>query len=172
VQWALKIEPLSVAGNINYSNGLFYAGRIEESEVQAKKTIELLPEFWMAHYYLANIYRYQRRYAEAAEEFAKAKEYWGEPEAAKLIRERFAKDGWQGLLRAICAQPQQFKFWQYDLATFYAELGDKDNAFAKLNQSVDDHEQFIGFMKVDPFMNPLRGDPRFAEVMKKAGLPQ
>ena len=172
VQWALKIEPLSVAGNINYSNGLFYAGRIEESEVQAKKTIELLPEFWMAHYYLSTVYRHQRKYAEAAEEFAKAKEYWGEPEAAKLIRERFAKDGWQGLLRAICAQPQQFKFWQYDLATFYAELGDKDNAFAKLNQSVDDHEQFIGFMKVDPFMNPLRGDPRFAEVMKKAGLPQ
>jgi eukaryotic-like serine/threonine-protein kinase len=172
VQWALKIEPLSVAGNINYSNCLFYAGRIEESEVQAKKTIELLPEFWMAHYYLSTVYRHQRKYAEAAEEMAKAKEYWGEPEAAKLIRERFAKDGWQGLLRAICAQPQQFKFWQYDLATFYAELGDKDNAFAKLNQSIDDHEQFIGFMKVDPFMNPLRADPRFVEVMKKAGLPQ
>lgn len=172
VRWALKIEPLSVAGNINYSYCLFYAGRIDESEAQTKKTIELLPEFWMAHYYLYNIYRYQRRYAEAVEELAKAKEYWGEPEAGRLIRERFAKDGWQGLLRAICAQPQQFKFWQYDLATFYAEFGDKDNAFAKLNQSIDDHEQFIGFMKVDPFMNPLRADPRFLEVMKKAGLPQ
>jgi hypothetical protein len=45
-------------------------------------------------------------------------------------------------------------------------------AFAKLNQSIDDHEPFIGFMKVDPFMNPLRGDARFFEVMKKAGLPQ
>jgi len=110
-------------------------------------------------------------YPEAAEALAKSKEYWGEPEAAKLIRETFAKSGWQGLLRAICAQPQQFKFWQYDLATFYAELGDKENAFARLSQSFEDHEYFIGFMAVDPFLNSLRDDPRFREIMAKVGLP-
>lgn len=172
VKRALEIEPLSVAGNVTYSYSLFYAGLVDESEGQTKKTIELLPEFWMAHYYLYSVYRQQRKYPEAVEEMAKAKENWGEPEAASLIRERFAKTGWQGLLRAICAQPQQFKFWRYDLATFHAELGDKDNAFAELNQSIDEHEYFIGFMKVDPFMNPLRDDPRFREVLKKAGLPQ
>ena len=172
VRRALDIEPLSIAGNITYAYGMFYSGRIDESEAHTKKTIELSPEFWMSYYYLFAVYRYQRMYPEAVEAIAKSKEYWGEPEAGKLIRETFAKRGWEGLLRAICAQPQQFKFWQYDLATFYAELGDKENAFVRLNQSMEDREQYIGFIKLDPFMNPLRDDPRFGEIVKKLGLPQ
>jgi len=172
VRRALDIEPLSIAGNMTYAYCMFYSGRIDESEAHSRKTIELSPEFWMSYYYLSATYRYQRMYPEAVEAMAKSKEYWGEPEAAKLIRETFAKRGWQGLLRAICAQPQQFKFWQYDLATFYAELGDKENAFARLNQSLEDHEYFIGFMMIDPFMNSLRDDPRFVEITKKVGLPQ
>jgi len=172
VKRALEIEPLSLAGNINYSYCLFYAGRVEESESQTKKTIELSPDFWMSHYYLANVYRLQHKYADAADELAKAKEYRGETETAKLIREHFAKGSWQGLLREITTQQQQFKFYQYDLATFYAELGEKDKAFAKLNQSIEDSEQYMGFMKIDPFLKPLHDDPRFSEALKKAGLPQ
>jgi len=171
VRRALDIEPLSAAGNMTYSYCMFYSGQIDECRAHARKTVEISPEFWMSYYYLAAAYRYQRMYPEAVDAMAKAKEHWGEPEAAKLIRDTFEKRGWQGLLRAICAQPQQFKFWQYDLATFYAELGDKENALARLNQSFEDHEYFIGFMKVDPFLNSLRDDPRFPEVMAKVGLP-
>ena len=171
VRRALDIEPLSIAGNMTYAYCMFYAGRIDESEAHSRKTIELSPEFWMSYYYLFAAYRYQRMYPEAAEAMAKSKEYWGEPEAAKSIRATFAKSGWQGLLRAITAKPEQFKFWQYDLATFYAELGDKENAFARLNQSYEDHEYFIGFMKVDPFLNSLHDDPRFPQILAKAGLP-
>ena len=171
VRRALDIEPLSIAGNMTYAYCMFYSGNIDESRAHSRKTIELSPEFWMSYYYLAAAYRHQHMYPEAAEALAKSKEYWGEPEAAKLIRETFAKSGWQGLLRAICAQPQQFKFWQYDLATFYAELGDKENAFARLSQAFEDHEYFIGFMAVDPFLNSLRDDPRFREIMAKVGLP-
>src|ERR1041384_3527910 len=172
VRRALDIEPLSIAGNMTYAYCMFYSGRIDEGQMHSRKTIELSPEFWMSHYYLSAVYRYKQMYPEAAEAMAKSKEYWGEPEAAKLIRETFAKNGWQGLLRAISAKPERFKFWQYDLATFDTELGDKENAFARLNQSFENHEYFIGFMTVDPFLNSLRDDPRFPEIAKKVGLPQ
>ncbi len=172
VRRALDIEPLSIAGNITYAYCMIYSGRIDEGEAHSRKTIELSPEFWMSYYHLYSALRHQGKYPEAVEALAKSKEYRGEAEAANLIRDTFAKRGWQGLLRAICAQPQQFKFYQYDLATFYAELGDKENAFARLNQALEDHEQFIGFMKLDTFLNPLRDDPRFLEIIKKAGLPQ
>jgi serine/threonine-protein kinase len=172
VKRALEIEPLSIAGNINYSYCLFYSGRVDESEKQTLKTIELSPDFWMSHYYLSQIYRFQKRYAEAADQLAKAKEYRGESEAARLIKETFAKAGWQGLLQEITLHPEPFRLYQYDLATFYAELGDKHNALVKLNQSVDDSEQFIGFIKIDPFTKPLQDDPRFTEIVRKTGLPQ
>jgi serine/threonine-protein kinase len=171
VQKALDSEPLSLAGNINYAYGLFYAGRVAEAENQTLKTIDLSPDFWMSHYYLANTYRLQGKHALAAEEMAKAKELRDEAEAAKLIRETFAKGGWSALLRAVVARPADFKMSSYDMATFCVEAGDKEKAFEMLNKSVDDYEQFAGFMKIDPFLRPLQSDPRFVELLKKIGLP-
>jgi eukaryotic-like serine/threonine-protein kinase len=172
VQRALEIEPLSTAGNINYSYALFYSGRIDESEAQTKKAIELAPDFWLSHYYLYNVYRFKGNYALAIEELAKSKDLRDETEAAKLIRESFAKGGWQGFLHAVTAQPASMKMTAYNMAGFYAEAGDKDQAFASLNDAVDKADQFIGFVKIDPFMKPLHGDPRFQELLKRVGFPQ
>jgi serine/threonine-protein kinase len=169
---ALEIEPLSLPGNLNYAYCLFYAGRIDEGEAHLKKTVELSPEFWLSHYYMSSIYRFKKDFAGAAEEFAIAKDLRGEAEGAKLIRDSFKKGGWQETLRAITTADPRIQFYPYDLATFYAELADKDRAFAKLNQAIEENDQYIGFMKVDPFMRPLHDDPRYREMLKKAGLPE
>jgi serine/threonine-protein kinase len=170
-QRALEIEPLSTAGNINYSYALFYAGRIDDSEAQTKKVIELAPDFWLSHHYLSIIYRYKGNYAQSVEELAKSKDLRDETEAARLIRESFAKGGWQGFLRAMTVEHAPMKMTPYNIAGFYAEAGDKDRAFAALNEAVDKYDQFIGFVKIDPFLKPLRDDPRFQQVVKRIGFP-
>ena len=58
----------------------------------------------------------------------------------------------------------------YDLASFYAESGDKDKAFPTINQSIDNQDYFAVFLKVDPILNPLHDDPRYQEALKKLGL--
>jgi len=60
----------------------------------------------------------------------------------------------------------------YFVATFFAELGEKDKAFAMLNEAIDTKDQHANQMKVDPFMDPLRDEPRFRETMRKAGFPE
>lgn len=170
-QRALEIEPLSTAGNINYAVCFFYSGRIDESEAQMKKAIELAPDYWFSHYYLYNVYRFKGNYAAAIEELAKSKDLRDEKEAATLIRESFARGSWPGFLRAVTAAPAPMKMSPYNLAGFYAELGDKEPAFVALNEAVK-ADQLVGFMKVDPFMKPLRDDPRFPELLRKVGFPQ
>ena len=170
-QRALEIEPLSTAANINYALSLFYSGRIDESEAQLKKGVELAPDFWFSHFYLYSVYRFKSNYAQAAEELAKSKELRDETEAAKLIRESFAKGGWQGLLHAVTVEHAPMKMTPYTMAGFYAETGDKDRAFAALNEAVDKADQFFGFVRIDPFMKPLRDDPRFPELVRRIGFP-
>src|SRR6266550_2999966 len=102
---------------------------------------------------------------------AKSKELRDETEAAKLIRESFASGGWQGFLHAVTVEHAPMKMSAYNMAGFYAETGDKDRAFAALNEAVDKADQFFGFVKIDPFMKPLRDDPRFAELLKRIGFP-
>lgn len=60
----------------------------------------------------------------------------------------------------------------YDSAAIYAALGDKDKAFAELERDFTERDFYITFLKVDPFMDPLRDDPRFKDLVRRIGLPQ
>jgi len=151
---------------------LFFERKYEESEAQAKKNLELDPNFWYAHLQLFYVYRMKRDYASAVEKLAKVQEARNEPDAAKLIRESFAKGDWRGFLRRITEERARLKLYPYFVATFFAELGEKDKAFATLNEAIETKDQHPAWMKVDPYMDPLRDDPRFKEVLKKAGFPE
>ena len=60
----------------------------------------------------------------------------------------------------------------YWVAVAYAALGDKDKAFSELEKAYQSHDRWIFRIKIDPFMDPLRDDPRFADLVKRIGLPQ
>jgi TolB-like protein/Tfp pilus assembly protein PilF len=172
IRRALEIDPLSPVTNLQNAQLLFYERKYDESETLSTKNVELDPNFWYAHWQLFYVYRMKRNYASAVEELAKVQDARGEPDAAKLIRESFTKGDWQGFLRRITEQRSRLKLYPYFVATFFAELGEKERAFAALNEAIETKDQHTAQMKVDPYMNPLRNDPRFEEVLKKAGFPE
>jgi DNA-binding winged helix-turn-helix (wHTH) protein/tetratricopeptide (TPR) repeat protein len=55
----------------------------------------------------------------------------------------------------------------YEIAVIYAALGDKENGCAALLNSLTDHSQWIGWMKLDPRMDPLREEPCFSEAQRR-----
>ncbi len=169
---ALEIDPLSPVANFQAAQEFFFERRYEESETLSKKNIELDPNFWYAHLQLFYVYRMKREYASAVEELAKMQDARGEPDAAKLIRESFANGDWPGFLKKITEQRSRLKIYPYFVATLYAELGEKDKSFATLNEAAETRDQHTNQMKVDPFMDPLRDDPRFNEVLRRAGFPE
>jgi len=167
---ALEIDPLSLVVNRGYGEGLLLARRYDESIVQLKKTLELDAGFVSAHYSLAVAYQMKGNYAESVEEFAKSQEIIGEPQKAALMRESYAKNGWQGFLRMITEERLQFNLPWDTLAAFHAALGEKDKAFAELNKSYENREIFMVILKVEPRLDPLREDPRFDDLVKRVGL--
>ena len=169
---ALEIDPLSPNTNFEYAQLLFFERKYEESETQSLKNVELDPNYWYTHLQLFYVYRMKRDYASAVAELAKVQDARGEPDAAKLIRDSFADGDWQGFLRKITEQRTRLKIYPYFVATFFAELNDKDKAFEMLNAAIETKDQHVSQMKVDPFMDPLRDDPRFKETMRKAGFPK
>ena len=167
---ALHLDPLSNLTNFNYAQTFIFAGRYDEAESQIQKNLRMDPGFGLFHAQLSILNRFRGNYAAAVEERAKVSELQNQPESARLVREACAKGGWQGYLRALITEFQQNKTNPYFLATAYAELGEKDKAFAALEDVYNSHSNFVGYFKIDPQLNPLRDDPRFKVLLKKSGF--
>ena len=168
---ALDVDPLSLIVNRMYGEHLYYWRRYDEAVDQLKKTIELDPTFYTAHASLAYVYEAERNYAAAAEEFAQTHENIGETENAAMMRSTFAQNGWTGFLRYMTGDRRPKTLPLFNVAVFFAELGDKDHAFATLNDMNDDRDYLINWINVDPRLDTLKSDPRFDELIKKIGLP-
>jgi hypothetical protein len=58
------------------------------------------------------------------------------------------------------------------MAVIYAGLQDKDRAFEFPEKSYREHSGSMAFLKPDPFWDNLRSDPRFADLLRRIGLPE
>jgi len=108
--------------------------------------------------------------AAAVEERAKALELNGKPEDAKLIRESFAKAGWDGFLREGARQGRE-PFFKLALLS-NANDADKEAMVKALTEGVERGGFWLFLIKTDPLYDPLRGDPRFQELLKKFNPPK
>jgi tetratricopeptide (TPR) repeat protein len=58
----------------------------------------------------------------------------------------------------------------YWVAIVYTALGEKDKAFDQLEKAYKAHDWFMERVKTDPFLDPLRDDPRMNDLLKRVGL--
>jgi len=163
---ALEIEPLSLIINRQYGVSLLFARKYDDGLAQLKRTIELDANFALAHSSLSMAYRLKDDYASSVEEFARYLELTGENQSAAAMRRSFADGGWQGFLRAVTGQQRPPNLTAYNAAIFYAALGEKDKAFDELKSAYQNRETVLGLLKVDPRLDSLRDDLRFAALLK------
>jgi hypothetical protein len=100
---------------------------------------------------------------------------WGYDDLAEDLRKGYGAGGFKGALRAWAAGLEtlykQGEVVHPDLMAYLCEnLGDKDRAFAWLEKSMEMHSSGSLYFKVDPDVDDLRSDPRFAELMRRMDL--
>ena len=96
----------------------------------------------------------------------------GEERNASIIRQSFAKGGFEGFLRTMTGENRLSNTTSYSMATWYAKLGEKDKAFDELNKAYENREYYIVLLKVDPRFDNLRSDARFPALLRRIGFPQ
>jgi hypothetical protein len=58
------------------------------------------------------------------------------------------------------------------VALIYAAMGDKDKSFLWLERAYAERSSFITSLKYWSVFDALRGDQRFADLLRRVGLPQ
>jgi TolB-like protein/Tfp pilus assembly protein PilF len=169
IRRGLEIEPTSNGINFYYGVCLAVSGKHNEAIQQFKKMIEMDPSFTWAHGFLSRIYTWNGDHAAAVEERARAVELDGKPDDARLLRESFASGNWEAFLRESARQGRGFGSLASLSATGEA---DREMAIKNLERMAANGGFWLFLIKTDPQFDPLRGDPRFQELLKKFEPPK
>ncbi len=57
------------------------------------------------------------------------------------------------------------------IAPIFLDLGDKDQALDWWAKACENRDDLALYLKVSPWSDGLRGDPRFTDLLRKTGLP-
>ena len=165
----IKLDPLKPLSYLNLGNILSHAGRPDEATSYFKKALELNPQFQRAHLYLGRNYllsgktemglkEMQEENLEVFRTFGMALAYHAvdktkeADEALKIFTVKFQNE------------------WTYLLAELYAYRGEKDKAFVWLEKAYQKKDGWLVFLKGDPLLKNLEGDPRHIVFLKKMNL--
>lgn len=170
---AEELEPLAFISNSHVGWILYLGGRNDEAIAHCKRLLDVDPNFFPARRYLGLAYEQKGMYSEAIDQFQQGVKLSGSPLMVSLLGHAYAVSGRRAEAHRILADldgQKQLYVSPYTIATIYAGLGEKDQAFKWLEKAVEDRDIWLMNLKVDPVMKGLRSDKRFAELLRRIGL--
>ena len=164
VDEALALDPLNWASHHAHVSVLFAARRYEEAVRYSLKLKQDSPELFRFPALLGHSLLMLGRTEEAALAF-------GQDIAGEALLAARGGNRELALEKLAALKERAREFGNFDAARVYAQLGDKDAAFAALNRAWEVRESRLIDLKVDPYLDPLRGDSRYAALAGRLGIP-
>jgi serine/threonine protein kinase/tetratricopeptide (TPR) repeat protein len=157
---ALSLDPLSSIVNVNYGLALLTAGRNSEAITQLRKVVERDPSFGPGHFYLSQAYAMSGRFAEAVSELQKPSSIPGS----------FSTDA-QGYSH-LMLETANLGDYPTNIAVAFAVAGDRNKSFEYLQKAFSREDTELVLCIRFPAFNSIRSDPRYADLMRRLGLPE
>jgi serine/threonine-protein kinase len=175
---AQQADPLSGFANFNVGGALVFARQWDPAIEQLHRAIEVDPTFWFSHCFLGRAYEQKGKLPEAIAEFQRALEL--EEDNAEIwsgLGHAYALSGKraeaQKVLEHLKGVSAHSWVAPYNIAVIYAGLGEKERAFAFLDQAYKDRSYYLPtYLATDARIDSLRSDRRFLELRKRVGLPE
>ena len=177
IRRARDLDPLSLVINGDVGMILFFARQYDQALDHLQKTREMDPSFPPTYLHMGHAYEAKGMPEEAYQMYLKSMTLSGGPQKFRAALEQaHAKGGWRGawqkaidLVRQLQARGEYPD--AYGVAERYMSLGDKNQALDWLLKAADERTFMVVFAKVDPRFDGLRSEPRFAELLRRIGLP-
>lgn len=171
---ARQLDPLSLIISADNAMLLYYSRQYDRAIEKFRAVKDLDPNFPRAGE-LFLPYLGKGMLAEALEQLKRAESLYGDqPFILSDLAYTYGRSGRrQQALRAVENLKQRYRPQETDpalLVTAYLGLGDKEQAFAWLEKAFAQHSNMMTTLKVDPLFDPLRGDSRFQDLLRRVDL--
>jgi serine/threonine protein kinase/Flp pilus assembly protein TadD len=169
---AIELDPFSPIINADQGVNLLCARRYDEAIAQLRKTLDIDPTFYYAHYDLGVALRLRGDLPAAIAEYTKAQQLSDDLFVPVLLASAKAQSGDKDAAVRMLSELEELSQHRYVSAYWrtllYLSLGNRDEAIRSLEQAAADHDNLsVMMIKVDPQLDPLRGDPRFEALVQK-----
>jgi len=172
---ALELDPFSLIMNDNLGGYFLIRKDYERAVGQSKKVLEMKPDFVSAHGTLMVAQLLASKYDEAREEAKMisrlSKNVLDGKKALALV---FAKIGKAEEARRLLAELEERPKVEYVNPSGIAEilfvLGDVNKGFEWLEKAYEERDGHLPFLRVNPFYDSVRADPRYHSILNRMGL--
>lgn len=178
IERARELDPLNMVINTDKSQILFAANRNDEALAQWNRTVELDPNFKLAYEHRAIAHLVLGNESAAIDDYSRVMELSGQSaEKVAAYRESAARTGLKEIHRreledTLAKEKRGETVSTSQIASLYASLGQKDEAFKYLEEIYRERSVELLLVRTDRRFDPLRSDPRFADLFRRAGLPE
>jgi serine/threonine protein kinase/tetratricopeptide (TPR) repeat protein len=173
---AQQLDPVNRGIAVDTSLPYYLARQYDQSIAQARKALEMFPNFFLPHMALGNYLIEKGDYSTGIEELEKAKAMEPTPQLIGYLGFAYAKSGRKDEARKLLAELKELSKGRYVasywIAMIYVGLDEKDEAFAWLEKAYQERSWWLVWIKMDPMVDSLRSDSRFVDLMRRVGFPQ
>jgi pentatricopeptide repeat protein len=170
-----QLDPLSPSAATRVGYRLIWGRRYDEAISALRQALEIDPNFGGAYGLLGYAYAGKGMHREAIEAYKKSMELDGVRTSEQIyLGASYAKAGERDKALAILNEMQTTKEYVSpgELPVLLGALGMKDEAFASFEKAFAAHDLQMQFLTIDPAYDPLRDDPRYADLVRRVGLQQ
>jgi serine/threonine-protein kinase len=173
---AQQLDPVNPSINVDVCLPYYLARQFDESIAQARKALEMFPNFYLSHMTLGLSLFQKGDYQAGIEELQKAKATEATPHLIGAVGYAYARSGRKDEARKMLAGLKELSIRRYVapywIAMIYVGLGDNDEAVTWLEKAYQERSWWLIFIKMDPMVDSLRSDARFIDLMRRIGFPQ
>ena len=176
IEKAMALDPASPQINANHADLLIRLDRSEDEVAELTKLIAANPDFPPNYGFRASAYwRLGNQDAYVTDTVMTMKKN-GRPERAEAFatgyRTAKLKGACTALIEVLKNESQREYVAPYEIATYYALMGDRDHTFEWLEKGYAERSGRMEYMKVEDSLEPFHSDPRYIDLLKRMGLPQ
>ena len=174
---AQELDPASVINNGSVGLELYRARRYGEALDRLQKAVEMDANYFPTHRWLAMTYLAKSMPEQALQEAQKAVTLSNNNiQAVSDLAIAYAALGEiknaKSILRNLEAASKSRYISSFELAAIFASLNETNKAFESLQTAYDERNYELPTLKVDSRFDNLRSDPRYADLVRRMGLPQ
>jgi TolB-like protein/DNA-binding winged helix-turn-helix (wHTH) protein/Tfp pilus assembly protein PilF len=175
--WSRRARELDPLGNSSAAIGwiLFHARRYDEAIRELRSVLAVRPDDAIAHLFLAFPMIAKGEAEEAILDLEKtASITHRSPGTLELLATAHARAGHRAQALRLLKELQQGREAGSVQATSFVNpnlaLGNYDEALVWFERAFEKREGILQWLKVHPFFDPVRDDPRFKDLQRRVGL--